>query len=292
MTHPLYSDINLTGIKSQLIEELDNETNIPIPETFPIATNLLKDFNNRCFNSTNINDILSLCDYLMIDNTETFVKYNMEPDTKEYILTGYHMIHYNIPKQTFEEMTIENMVCHKLKKYICLLAGKYGHLDILIWTRSVNCDWSLDPCNDAIIYEHLDMLKYVIDNGCIPNSNICTQVVRIGNIDILKYLHNIGCIMHEDNLCEAIQYNHMDIVIWLRSIDYEWQSKMYNIVAYNGHLDMLKYIHNNGCPLPTTIMLEKCLDPKLSWKTHSPESILGRKQCLQYLITNDCYELS
>jgi len=247
MTHPLYSDINLTGIKSQLIEELDNETNIPIPETFPIATNLLKDFNNRCFNSTNINDILSLCDYLMIDNTETFVKYNMEPDTKEYILLEYHMIHYNIPKQTFEEMTIENMVCYKLKKYIvkfskfyignkyiCLLAGKYGHLDILIWARSINYDWDENTCIEAVSHGHLNILQYARENSCPWTVNTLLAGIEHNHVECVSFAILNGCPYIN-------QYIKYDFLEEYQEETYEYV-KIVRYVCAHGLVDSLKIL--------------------------------------------------
>ena len=53
-------------------------------------------------------------------------------------------------------------------------------------------------------------------------------------------------------------------------------------------LDILKYIHKNGYPLPT--------DVDTRFKYHKGNAtlayVLRNKQCLQYLMANNCYVLN
>ena len=90
----LYSDLNLDGLHSGLIDNLEDDLNVLIPEQFTEETIL--SFNKRCINGNNINELLSFCDFLMIDDTQTFMCSNMEPSWK-YILNDYHNLHYELP---------------------------------------------------------------------------------------------------------------------------------------------------------------------------------------------------
>jgi hypothetical protein len=69
-----FSDINVDNIHSQLIDEMKENGEIDDIE-IPIAMieQVINDFNACIVNLDNINDIISLCDFLMVDNTKDFI---------------------------------------------------------------------------------------------------------------------------------------------------------------------------------------------------------------------------
>ena len=98
-----FGDLNLTGLTSHLVNSLNNNNNnettnlkeIPLFEQFQSKT-LIEAFNTRFITPTNINEIISLCDYLLLDNTALFLRNNVEyPHNQEvYVLNDYHLKHF------------------------------------------------------------------------------------------------------------------------------------------------------------------------------------------------------
>ena len=70
-------ELNLDGIQSKLIENIKYEfTNEYLDMEFNlhfIEENILKDFNDRNINPENINEILSLCDFILLKDTLNFI---------------------------------------------------------------------------------------------------------------------------------------------------------------------------------------------------------------------------
>ena len=67
----LYSLLNLTGVKCHYTDLFDDdEEEIVISDQF---LDIVPDFNERHVNQTNINQIIALCDYIMMDNVLEFL---------------------------------------------------------------------------------------------------------------------------------------------------------------------------------------------------------------------------
>jgi hypothetical protein len=259
-----YSDINLTNIKSLLIDSLreeDDHVDIFIPSTFPINQSLLYDFNRRIFKPSNINEILSLCDYLMIEDTNNFILLNMEPSNMEYILSDRHKDHYKIPRYPYSAFTINEIAQHGLIKYMikkyehvhgpdtiynytsvngqleCLKYGwlnnfewsdvtyKWicckGHIECLKWMREKEYPWHEYTCTMCGTNGQLECLKYAVENGCAMKDMICYDIIEQGHFECLQYVVNKGC--------------HKIL-------------GMCTVVADRGNLKVLKFLHENGFP--------------------------------------------
>lgn len=110
----MLSDINLTEIQSTFISQFEDPSDTPIPISF---TPILDDFNNRHITPSNLNQILSFCDYLMIENTDKFVFKNLSlqlPDL--YVLSEEHKEHYTLPAFTHEK-DYESVVLYENRNY-------------------------------------------------------------------------------------------------------------------------------------------------------------------------------
>jgi hypothetical protein len=275
MTQPLYSAIDLTGIRSQLIEELDGDVNIHIPETFPITTDLLNDFNTRHFTPFNINNILSLCDYLMIDDTASFVRFNMEVSVTEYILTEDHMAHYDIPKEEHIKMNVNDMSKYGLIKYIITphtfpttnamviiidhidnslpLLSRYGHLKCLKFLIENNyklddlCELDEQICNEAAANGHLTCLQYLNEHNFPWSKDTCAKAAGNGHLNCLQYLHENGCSWTSNTCIEAASNGHLICLKWAKEHNCPWNiDKIGDIACKNGHLNILRYLAEFG----------------------------------------------
>jgi hypothetical protein len=261
MIQPLYSAINLTDIRSQLIEEFDGNLNIPIPETFYIVPNLLDDFNNRNFTPENINSILSLCDYLMIYDTIDFVRFNMEVSNNEYILSEYHMTHYNIPRKTRKTMTNSNIAKYGLMKYIRIHPDDY--MDNYLNAIPNEFGFVVSSCPiDGFVskffpllskYGQLKCLKYLwehcdeIDIQYTWNEKTCISAAKNGHLDCLIYVHENGCPWSKDTCAAASSNGHLDCLKYARNNGCSWDTQTCIEAAKYGHLNILTYAKVNGC---------------------------------------------
>ena len=84
----LIKDFNLSGLNSELVNNLDGNTDIEIP--IQLTKRRLKNFNNRKVTPNNINKMIEICDYFMIDNTESFMINNSIPTDQKYMLDDVH----------------------------------------------------------------------------------------------------------------------------------------------------------------------------------------------------------
>jgi hypothetical protein len=50
-------------------------------------------------------------------------------------------------------------------------------------------------------------------------------------------------------LANCFSHNgHLEVLKWLRENGYEWDSEICSGAAKNGHLEVLKWLRKNGCP--------------------------------------------
>ena len=267
----LIKEFDLSGLNSQLINNLDGDTNIEIP--IYVTKTRLKNFNKRRVTPTNINKMIEICDYFMIDNTENFIINNSTPSTIRYILDDVHKNKINLPN-----FMIGKIKCHEIAKYgfvnwlqfahengykwnikTCTNAAKFGHLNCLKYANENGCRWYYNGLvlDDSVIniaakYGHLNCLKYAHENGFKLDYNVCIDAASNGHLDCLKYAHekgySFGGMFRDDDICE--------------------------FAASNGHLNCLKYAHENGCPMNDTIC-------ELAAEK-------GHLNCLKYTYENGC----
>lgn len=138
------NEINLDGIDSDLIKTikyeypsdyLDMEFNLHF-----IEPHILKDFNGRHIHPENINEILSLCDFILLKDTLTFITKHSEPTNKIYCLNDYHKKHYNLPK-----FMIGDITCVEAKRHNCNEWLNYSHKNGCnnYYDDIKNCFWNI-----------------------------------------------------------------------------------------------------------------------------------------------------
>jgi len=117
----LIGEINFTGIVSDLERSFhdfnDNEEDIKAVDLPYGPSDILDDFNKRNINPKNINEILSLCDYLLIQDTLNFVVNNALLTYDPYILTEEHEEHYDLPI-FMSDLNYENVVKYNYTRWL------------------------------------------------------------------------------------------------------------------------------------------------------------------------------
>jgi hypothetical protein len=88
-------ELNLDDIQSELVENIKYEfTNEFLDIEFNlhfIEENILKDFNDRIINPENINEILSLCDFILLYSIQLKIVLNIKTlDVYNKVYTSYN----------------------------------------------------------------------------------------------------------------------------------------------------------------------------------------------------------
>lgn len=74
----------------------------------------------------------------------------------------------------------------------CILAARYGLLQMLQLLRQNNCGWNEDVCMAAACRGHLEVLQWAIENGCSYNKIQChTTAEKYGHEHIVGYLKTL-----------------------------------------------------------------------------------------------------
>ena len=124
-------NINLDGIDSVLVKnckELEqNIDEIYIDKRFTF--DIVNSFNKREINPENINDIIELCNYLQINETENFIVNNCEPSDN-----------YKIDEKYLEDLKFPEFIINFEKNLftICKIC-EYGLLEWLKYAHEIGC---------------------------------------------------------------------------------------------------------------------------------------------------------
>ena len=176
----MFKDVNFKNISSELVDQLHYDHEAEFNEckiSIQINQNILHDFNERNINPSNINEILTFCDYLLIKDTLKFIVKHSTPTLIPYILNDTHKLNYTLPKFMIEfcndpiycgavqwlQFAFENGMTHD---DTCIEAAKGGYLDCLKYACEHNYYWDNFTCAEAADHGHLGCLKYAHENGC------------------------------------------------------------------------------------------------------------------------------
>ena len=310
-----FGDLNLVNIESlfvnTLIENDSDEDALSKIELCDLFQNqeLIEAFNKRYITPNNINEIISLCDYLMIQNTVSFLRDNVEVILNKHNYNKFYFLNKqnnnNYPNLfPLNQQFIEYNHCNinmtylhkaieyglfKFVKYIiinkpsnyeryndfCAMAARRGHLNILKLVHSYGCPWGHDSIMYAATNGKLDCLTYLLENKCPFNINASLLCASNGHLDCLKCLHKYGN-LHPNCYIYAAEYGYLDCLIYSHK---NGGNILHNDdicfrVARSDYLDCLKYLHENGCDWDTKTTYEAIYN--------------GSFSCFKYAIENGC----
>lgn len=182
--------------------------------------------------------------------------------------------HLHFVKYILEDMEPHPKI-NKSKTSPCAQAAKGGHLEILQFLREHKFKWDHNTMWDACENGHIDIVKYVIENKCPWTSSSLESAIRKNNFEIVEFL--------TEHVREKKEFKLATL-----------------IAATNGHLEMLKYLHEHGFPsdeslcdassehLDCLIYVHEVI--KVEWSKDTCLSCLAENNlsCLKYAIENGC----
>lgn len=139
---------------------------------------------------------------------------------------------------------------HPLHAIACATAALWGRLDMLCHLRSIGCPWDARTCAYAIRSRRLEILAYARGNGCPWDAQSCAAAVATGQHQLLSQLRDAAC-PWDATVCAAAaasSCDDVDALVRLQQDGCPMSAAVCEDAAANGHLAMLTYAHEHGCP--------------------------------------------
>ena len=90
-------------------------------------------------------------------------------------------------------------------------------------------------------------VQWAVDRGCPVDAALAKSLAFGGSVPALKKAVEMGA--PTDNLCfYAAKGGHLEVLKWLRENGCPWDSCTCYSAAKGGHLEVLKWLRENGCP--------------------------------------------
>jgi hypothetical protein len=144
------------------------------------------------------------------------------------------------------------------------LAATNGKLNTVAWL-TLECGlipttWTIDRVARA---GHLHVFEWLMNNGCKRSNDECFMAAQCGHLELLQFAIANGCEYEADMLMfQAITYGHLHIVQWLRkSNTVKVLTQQFASYAAGHSLDILKWLHQEGCPLDPAECIDDSNDP-------------------------------
>lgn len=157
---------------------------------------------------------------------------------------------------------------------MCILAAINGSIRCLKYLHENGHVCDENTMATAASSGKLECLKYLCDNKCPMNGFAIMAAITNGHLDCLKYLYSVHPIVF-DKTCATIAAHKgfYDCLIFIVENGCIPQDDICNILAINGHLESLKYMHSKGFEI-NEITYERAL---MGAVTH------GNYSCIPYL---------
>jgi hypothetical protein len=143
--------------------------------------------------------------------------------------------------------------CRYDSNYCALYAARFNHLDLFKWMLKKNFPVPRDICDFSAQLNHFEMLKIGYINGGVLNDAICNHAAKNNNLEMLQWAIENGCLIQNICINTAAEHGHTEILKWLKN--YGWQFNEDRCVmaalaaAKNNHLNTLKWLCENNCPM-------------------------------------------
>ncbi len=157
-------------------------------------------------------------------------------------------------------------------------AAKYGHLNILKFLVTNECELGESVSLYAAKGGHIDILQWLVEINYKMHSFTCKYAVMGGSLSCLQWAIEHGCKFNVPEVYyTAAQYNEIHIIKWLRSNGYIWNSRTCVGAVRGNHLELLKWLVKEGCELSSEVCIV-AMDKKKENNT----------EIQQWLIDNNC----
>ena len=137
-------------------------------------------------------------------------------------------------------------------------------------------------CNRMARFKNPSLLREASQAGCRLSAEVAEYAICYGSLECLRWACENGCGRSElDYLYaqSAASYGFLDILKYLRLNNFYWDELTMDQALHGGHLDCLKFAHENCCPWSTELFRARY--QRVYWtKNHW--------DCMQYLIDTGC----
>ena len=96
------------------------------------------------------------------------------------------------------------------KEFLCGVAARGGHLEVLKWARANGCPWDEWTCACAAEGGHLEVLKWARENDCPWVEDTCASAALDGHLEVLKWARENGCPWDEDTCKRAAAIGYVE----------------------------------------------------------------------------------
>lgn len=129
-------------------------------------------------------------------------------------------------------------------------AAEKGHREIIVWAIREECPGSEVVCAAAAQNNQFALLQWARGQR-LPWKNTLNEIARSGNIATMEWALANGCPWEPENLClHAVLGDSLSMLQWLRLKNCPWNPMIATACAGKGNVEMLKWVLENGCPLP------------------------------------------
>lgn len=172
---------------------------------------------------------------------------------------------------------------HRFNEGVCLLAAKYGRLDMLKWLRERDVPWDPSTMDAAAEYGHVSILKWGRKKQFRFNpESLTSHAAKGGHQDVLDFLYQFIPTFFNASTFRgaaltftgAIQAGHVHVVEWLLNKNLKLHSYICVKAAEVGNLEILKLLIRHGCPWDENVV-------------HTAAAY-DRPEILKYAIQNGC----
>lgn len=129
-------------------------------------------------------------------------------------------------------------------------AGR-GRLDYLTMLHENGFRWSALACTEAAAGGHLDCMIYAHNNGCPWDVNTLVAAAGSGKLECVAYY--VDSTQRKSWSCDACKAaaksGHLHVLSYLHDNGCPWDVETCIAAAQGGHFSCVKYAHDHGCPL-------------------------------------------
>ena len=273
-----FKDINFNGIESELLDNLmDNDnTNLSDNEVIlNIDQKFIKDFNNRIVTPSNINQIIKICDYLLIKDTKEFLIKHSTPTEEKYVIDNYELsdekkyilpifMTKGIEKNHYTSVSDEDILYDNEDEYY--VSDYYEYFNVvenalheMVSLNSIN--WieyflkyfksnEFKSMKFAVMNNNKECMKFLIENKLDLLNETATEAAAFSdNLEMLIFLRNNGCVWN-NRTCSAAAYSgSLKCLEYAHTNNCQWNEHTIAEAARNNNIECLKYAIKNNCPL-------------------------------------------
>ena len=131
-------------------------------------------------------------------------------------------------------------------------AGRYASIEVLQSAQTLGLVFSQKLVQGAARSGLVNKLQWLVQQrhtGTALQHAVAADAASSGSVEMIQWLRSQYVYFTNQALRIAAVGNHLPLAQYLRSIDTPWHADMAVQVAEKGHLDMLKWLSCQECPM-------------------------------------------